>query len=244
MIVRRMLAKGSLWLVLGVLAALPMACGNSDGGGGTSLQDYPEFEVADPAGICTFSADLIKSCTYNFDVAQLMDGQTVGKVFRIINTGSRTMEVSAVTLGYTPKEGEDPPAFEAHVTDPDQRAIIEGGGVLKVGPAGDSGGDLTELNVTVNYTRYDDGETRSAYLTFNTDATNAKDGDVKINLGTLGGAPKISVSPEFVDFERVGQGSQKDQRINIHNTGSMDLIVDKFVLTGTPVYSVNIAGQE
>lgn len=243
MMVRRMLGQATLWLVLGALAVMP-ACGSDDGGDGV-LNAYPEFEIANPLGICTIADDLIGTCAYNFEIAQMLDGDTVATVIRVVNTGAREMKVTAVTLDYTPASAdEDPAAFVAYVTKPEHKEKLDGGGTLLVAPVGDTGGDTNELNVTVKYTRYDDGQNRTAKLTFLTDAANAKNGKIVVNLGTLAGAPKISASPEFVNFERVGMGSEKTERVNILNTGSMDLSVNKFTFTGTNAYAVTIGGKE
>lgn len=230
------------------VAVLLMMAGALAGCGSESkketLQQYPEFEIADPAGICEIAADKLQGCAYGFDVSGVMVGNKVGKVFRIINTGSRTLEISAITLEAGDAGSGDQSPYSFRVTDPDLQARLEQGESLRVAPSGQGGDDPTELNVTFEYEKVDEVMTHTALVSFVTDAANAQGGVVELTLGTIGGAPRIGVSPESVKFERVPSGETEEQRLTILNTGSQDLEVSSFQFTGSTTFTLTVQGQE
>ncbi len=209
-----------------------------------TLLEYPEFELADPAGTCRMQAEKIVDCAFNFEIGTLMVGNTGGKVLRIVNTGSRAMHVTAISLVATGEDSGSDSPFSFRVTDPALQQALDAGEPLVVAPAGMGEDGPVELNVTVEFTKPDEGSGHTASLTFQTDAANAVGGKVKVLLSTLGGAPSMSVSPEAVRFDKVPLGSSEEQRLTVLNTGSQDLIVDAFQFKGSKAYTLIVAGKE
>lgn len=235
---------GALAGVCGVYLAVAGMAGCSSENKKETLLEYPEFELADPAGTCRVEAEKILDCTYNFEIGTVLVGNTVGKVFRIINTGSRTMHVTAISLiGTGGDSGTDSP-FRVRVTDPLLQADLDAGEGLPVAAAGMEEDGPTELNVTVEFVKPDEEANHTATLYFQTDAANAQGGRVKVLLSTLGGAPSMSVSPEAVRFEKVPLGASEERRLTVLNTGSQDLLVDAFRFKGAEAYTLVVGGKE
>lgn len=236
------------WGVLATLCATLLACytpaGCSSENKKETLLEYPEFELADPAGTCRVEAEKILDCTYNFEIGTVLVGNTVGKVFRIINTGSRLMHVTGISLVATGADSGSESPFRFRVTDPALQADLDSGKPLLVAPAGMEEEGPSELNVTVEFVKPDEEANHTATLSFQTDAANAEGGRIKVLLSTLGGAPSMSVSPEAVRFEKVPLGTSEEKRLTVLNTGSQDLLVDAFRFKGSDAYTLVVEGKE
>lgn len=234
------LRKNALWTVL----LLTLGCGGS-GPGGTSGQTFPELEIS-PAGTCTIGAkNFITGCEYGVDQSQLLNGDTVQVVLRVKNSGERQMLIESLTLEYTSPAGvtENPPAFELKMPSA-LKAAQDAGTPFYVATAGEGTDESPEeMAVVILFTRYDE-DGRSAKITLDTDAANATDGKIEIDLSTTLGPPSISVNPDRIDFGTVGKDDLKQEKVTILNVGGSDLQFTGFTLQGSPYFALAIEGNE
>ena len=174
---------------------------------------YPELEIV-PAEVCDAQ---FKNCRLTIDQSQVAPGEVLPVSVRIRNTGERSMLIQAMELKYVFPEGiaEPEPAFKLVVPAGYSQAAAEKR-PFYIAPLGKASTDVPDdVAATIEFLRYDDGRTRTAELVIDTDASNVVDGLVTIRLSVVAGTPRITVSPEWVNFNNVGLGEQQEQKMNI-----------------------------
>jgi len=207
---------------------------------------YPVIEL-DPAELCAQSA-LLEGCSYEFDQGGVSVGGQAKTTVTIKNTGERSLNVKTVALSnYQAGEGavEDEPAIKLDLSTVPafQKKMDEGYKYYWVAPQGKGTTQVPEeLTITMVYTRPADELDRSANLVITTDASNKQ--TVTIKFSTAKGFPKIQVSPDWIDFQQVGQGELKEEKVNVLNTGAADLEITGFTLTGSEFYTLLVQGTE
>jgi len=82
-----------------------------------------------------------------------------------------------------------------------------------------------DIDVNVNYLRYDDDFERTATLVIKSDTRNEEKQEIRIPFVTVAGAPVANVSPKLLDFGQVNKGDSPVKHITISNTGSDVLLV-------------------
>jgi hypothetical protein len=145
---------------------------------------------------------------------------------QITNIGVKTLEIYEFSVDnptYFAIESQSNAAVPASTDDP----------ALDISPSGEAG-DSHYFNLVMF--RPPEGDAPSTVITLRSNS-DRNDGDhVKINVAAEGLSPAIS-APAAVDFSNVSQGAVKTKSVNILNTGTGDLEISSFVLTGHPAFS-------
>jgi len=197
-----------------VALAAPVAC--KDSGGKVNATSTIEI---DPAST-NVEIDASQSSSY---------------LITIRNTGQgRVLKVSDIALDYTPLSDAEAgaPAF----------ALDASGLPANVSPKGENLGAET-FEFRVNFTRYDDSQTRTAIVTiFNDNSTDASRQSLQIIFTTRLCEPAL-LAPVKVDFELVTlESKSKSEDVQLTNTGSCTLRMDWVVFEGSPTFTIDLGG--
>jgi hypothetical protein len=240
-------------LLAAVVAFAVGACGGDSNGSddpsdpnkpGDGVGQYPVIEIG-PTEICEKDGDKLTNCKADFDLGSVAAGEQVKVTLSIKNTGERRLWVKDIVLeDYKAAEGatESSPAFTLELP-PGFTAAKDSNGKFYVSQLGQGTEEVPdELAARVVFTVPADGLDREANLKITSDASNSP--TVKIALRTKSGYPKIQVNPEWVDFAQVSLGEEKDQQVNIINTGAADLEITGFSLTGSEFFTLQVQATD
>jgi len=201
------------------VALVAISCGSS-GGGGPDVKKLAAMEL-DPADGLTFNYGSV-------DV-----GGTKSEIVSIINTGNKNLDISAITLEYQPANGEleatpDAYAIQLQFNDgeqPPRSVAFQGGGSAEVP-------EVYYFKVVVK--NLGDDLPRSAQIVI---ASNDEDTPTfRLPVSAVSGAPRIRVTPDVVDFKRVGANDTRTETVIVRNQGAADLVIDRFLFTGSDVF--------
>jgi hypothetical protein len=211
---------------------------------GNGVGKFPVIEI-EPAGICDKGGDKLSNCRADFDQDSVAVGEQVKLTLSIRNSGERSLRIFDIALeDYIAGEGatENSPAFvlELPPSFTDAKAAGEKFYVAQLNNGTEETPDV--LAVRVVFTRPADDADRSAVLTIKSDAANSP--LVKIQLKTTQDTPKIQVSPEWVDFAQVSLGEEKEELVNILNTGKVNLNITGFSLLGSEFYTLQVQSTD
>jgi hypothetical protein len=155
--------------------------------------------------------------------AGMATGETQLRTVRIINVGTATLSVRAISLEYAAPAGADDqgtPAFRLVPLASTLPVPVEAFGGLEF-PQG--------LDVAVEYTKRGDALPREATLVIESNDRFFAQGETRITITTAVGAPSLSVTPNPVDFGLVPRSDTPVARtLNLINTGPRALNVTGF----------------
>jgi len=172
-----------------------------------------------------------------FKKGEVAVGGTITDVVLIQNIGDGPLEVAA-SFDYAP------PAGVAELAGPSLQVsqVQVGGESIEVidgswGATLDAG---AEMEVTLQFLRYDDNEPRKGTLVVQGD-----DGaPVTVKVTTAEGLPVAKVSPKLVDFGQVKAGESPKKPIAVSNTGSDPLLVTAVLFQGHPDFTFSHGGSQ
>jgi hypothetical protein len=202
------------------LSTLVAACGSS--GGGPTLEKLAVMELDPPQKV-------------DLNYGSVAEGYFKSQIVTVTNTGNLDLAIESITLEYTPadpsvetdqahwafqlefNQGEQPPvavAFQDAVDSPNPKAYYFS---VKVQNLGD---DLDRAGYVVIVSNDKANPTR------------------KLPIAATSGVPRIRVTPETVSFGQVGQGQTGNKSVIVRNTGSADLVIDRYLFTGASVFGM------
>ncbi len=202
------------------VSAIFWACGSSGGGGPDEEKiAVMELDPADGVGFSYGSVDV---------------GGSKSEIVSIINTGNQSLDLTSITLEYEPanpelestpdayaiqlqfNDGEEPPRTVAH----------QGAGTA----------DLAEVYYfKVTVTNLGDDLPRSANVVIKSNDDDTP--TYRLPVTAVSGVPRIRVTPEVVDFQRVGANDTRTEDVIVRNNGTADLVIDRFLFTGADVFA-------
>jgi len=209
-----------------VMAIALAACGPD---GGPTGEGFATLEATDNG------QTLAAGGTISVALASLAVGQEgVVSELKFINTGSRDLAISAISIA-----SEPPGAFRL--------AAAADGLTLPSVPTEvvpiDSLDGTRGFFVYLLATRPAAGATPRATISVTSNSV-SNNGDtqpvITYDVRVLAAAAAIQVNPRAVDFETVPQSESKLESINILNPGADTLIIDKFGLSGHPNFELVI----
>jgi len=95
-----------------------------------------------------------------------------------------------------------------------------------------------DIDVNVNYLRYDNDFERTATLVILNNTQNEEKQEIRIPFVTVAGAPVANVSPKLLDFGQVNKGDSPVKHVTISNTGSDVLLVYQILFQAAPDYTL------
>ena len=248
----RIFATRSLAVILsGAVVSLFAACGDSGGGGGgggkggVGLSEKANIEIEFSSAVM----DAGSPTTIVFQEGQIAKGGTSTHRLTIRNVGNGDLPIKSIGLFYAPP----PDATEADgaamqmikISADGKDLVIDDDGTFRdytLGPLGNGG---EQIEVTVQFRRYDDGLPRSASLTVESENNKSNDLNlVTIPFSTEEGNPVANVSPKLLDFAQVKAGEAPVKTINVTNTGSDNLLINSVLFQGHPDYRFKYASGE
>ncbi len=212
-----------------MVAAALVACGDSGG-------KQKPLEAAD----ITIQVDhqpYNAASGVRVDPGSIAAGQTRTFLVQVFNQGERDLEVLSVTLQYTPAsqaEGSEPafrlgplPAFPAYVASPNATGSTA----------------PTVLEIPVVFQRYEDDLPRRAVLVIRSNDKDLADQAFQVRFQSESCDPHLGVPPP-VDFEQVQVDQVEELPVDLKNTGSCALLIEAFLWTGDPGFTLVAEGQE
>ena len=229
--------QGAL-LLLVVAAALMAACGDSTpgstGGGNPSLSLVQNPELSVQWG----GRYLMPSDTLEVPLAGDVGVETLAGEVTITNTGASesTLEVSEVTIESSPagafrlagRDGADLPTAAA------PWEVASFGAASPTAPL--------QYTVQMYLTRPADGVDARATLTLRTNDLEHDRAVVTYELVVDVAQPSLSLTPSVLDFGDVGAGETGSLSLTVANTGTAELVLDGFMLSGATGYAL-VDGQ-
>jgi hypothetical protein len=213
--------------------------GSSGGGQGTTLGTEATISISagnkqivltsDTSSASNIPVNLSQFCNPDLsptcDLANPANNEIVVSFIKISNTGLATLKLKELSVDnpeffqIRSQQGEAVPASTG-----DPEFLISAKGV---------DGDNHYFDLVMF--RPEEGTAPSTVITLRSNS-DRNDGDfVKIKVQAEGLAPTIS-APSNVSFDSVSQGAIKTKSINILNTGTGNLEISSFVLTGHPAF--------
>lgn len=213
----------ALFLALLVISA----CGGGDDAKGPSEAKIAVMEL-DP------------SDQISFNYGSVDQGSFKAQIVSAINTGNKDLQIDSVSIEYTPvnSELETEPAnyafqLEFNEGEAPPFAVVPQG-------SGAAGSDVFYFKLKVK--NLGDDLERSGYLVIESNDRNSP--TYRLPIHAFSGMPNIRISPELVDFERVGVNETTTRTIDVRNTGAAELIIDRFIFTGDAVFGLVVRDAE
>ncbi len=212
-----------VWCVSLVVGAA--ACDGDTGGASPFVvDDVATLEIYDTVGAALVSGDRV-------EVAPT--GGSVLETFRLENTGSAPLVIHELSIT------SDPPGSFSLLSREGAPLSLP----LEVA-AGDSVG-ARSLYVDLHYVgAAPTGTAPSATITIRSNAVleGVAAGHVELRVVLAATRPVLVVTPDQLDFGRVGLGERAQKSVQLLNQGSAPLVVDRFVLSGHPGFSLAAGG--
>ena len=147
--------------------------------------------------------------------------------FSVSNTGTGPLEIREITLTSVPEGAfylsslPMPSAAEPIRVYPDD---FDHEFSVTFTPVGDVVGANARVTITTN-------KTIDGYETF------------VFNISPEMATPRLLVQPKVVDFETVGENASSTKSVALLNTGAAELVITGFYLSGSPGYTLGMAGE-
>ncbi len=222
----------AVWTVLALSCG---ACGDDSGGpgGGFTGDQIPTIEVNEG------SRSLIDRSVISVSPGTLEQGQeSRATELRVINTGGATLTITEVVI-----ESDPPGVF--WLVPQDGSELPGGGSVVDVEPQ-DSTDGLRNYYVDLWFKRPAEGVEATATISVrsNSVAAGERQEVVTFEVELEGAKASIQVIPGQVDFGNVGQEQTEQQGLSILNQGTETLVIDSFVLSGHPSYTLAVGSDQ
>ena len=203
--------------------------GGGGGGGGFGVGSQPKLEVGS-SGLTLSDND---SILVNLGTSQPGDVISVGRI-DITNQGDGELLINEVSVS---------PGDVYDLVPQDDVPLAGVSGSISVWPLTSEDG-LRFYSIDILAVVPDDGVLPAGTITIRSNDEFYDAELVRINLDVEGADPEIGVTPGTVEFGNVSQGEAKNKPITILNTGTGDLKVTGFVMTGAPSFAVQFGADE
>jgi hypothetical protein len=220
-------ANRSLVAFIAAVGLLLAACG-AEGDAATTEAKLAEMEL-DPSDQILF----------NYGAVEV--GEAKSQIVAVINTGNKTLRIDDVYLEYDPVNSDletspETYAFQIEFNDGEAAPFRVAG---KADP--EAGVPLTFFfKVTVK--NLGDDLERNGYVVL--DSNDSDTPSYRLPIQALSGVPRLRVTPDLVDFQRVGAAEVMPRELIVRNSGSSELIVDSFIFIGSESFTMKHGSLE
>ena len=221
------------WSWAGVALVALAACGDEGGdgpftsGGLATLELSANSSAVPPGGVVGVSP------------GGQNEGETASVAsLRIINTGTKDLRISAITVESTP-----PGAFS--LADATAGGGALGAGPFVIAPQNSPTGELS-LRAELRFNRPTAGVVPSGQIIIKSNSVsppNLEQPEIRYSIVVADGSPRIQLMPSRVDFEVVPAGTTEQKTLSVLNQGSEPLVISGFLLSGHPNYGMNIGAE-
>lgn len=212
-----------------ILAWAFVGCG--DGGG-----KQKPLEAADMS-VQVDNQTYVAANGVRVDPGAIPVGQTRTMLVQISNRGERDLEITNISLQYTP-------VSEAEGTAPAFRLGEFPPLPIRVAPANTSDASaLKILEIPVIFQRYPDDLPRQAILFIRNNDKDLADQNFQVRFQSEACNPHLGVPPP-VDFEQVQVNQVAERPLALRNTGSCPLLIEAFLWKGDPGFTLIAEGRE
>ncbi|MDP6944738.1 MAG: choice-of-anchor D domain-containing protein, partial [Myxococcota bacterium] len=205
--------------------------GGGGGGGGFGLSTNPQMEVL--WGTSTLgNGDYIE---FGAGSAEVGVPYPVGSI-RIINTGDGPLELREISVSADP-EG-------LFVVEAASTALPTEGAPVTVLPQDSEEEGITTFTALINLVLDSEDTAPTGTITVRSNSTLNNATLMTFTLDAAGAEPQIQVTPATVEFGNVSEESTDTKPITILNTGTGDLVVTGFVLSGSEAFAFQLGATE
>ncbi|MFT5433656.1 MAG: hypothetical protein ACI9OJ_004363, partial [Myxococcota bacterium] len=194
---------------------------------GATVSCCPEGDDFGVSSAPKISVDPVQD-EIGLDSGQALIGGSFTVPIRILNVGNGDLTISDIALRYTaPDDGDQyGPAFSLEAPELPQTIQIT------------QTGEQAELVLNVIFTRQDAYLARRATLVITSDSV--EDSTKIIEIVEEPPSAVGDLSPKAINFGTVNQGDVSERFASLTNTGTSNLVCDRFKLTGHPDFTLHV----